>query len=199
MHSIKTIVEDRVKILRSEFIATLYPVQDAAEALAYLKEHQLKYADATHNCYAYILGYEAETRYYSDAGEPGGTAGKPILNALLRNELTGVLAVVTRYYGGTKLGVKGLIEAYTLATQNAIGIAELIEYHQLCKYRVIVDYDSLESVKHRLETLGARDFDIAYAERVSFSALVPCQNTDETDEYLSALMASNKLSYTKEE
>ncbi|MDZ4182239.1 MAG: YigZ family protein, partial [Candidatus Cloacimonadaceae bacterium] len=100
------------KIQRSEFIAWLYPAQNVDQARELIAAHNKAHADATHNCYAYVIGFDRETQYYSDAGEPSGTAGKPMLNALLSASMTNVLAIVTRHFGGIKLGVRGLIEAY---------------------------------------------------------------------------------------
>ncbi len=187
--------QTEIKILRSRFIATLYPVQDAAEIRALLLEHNHLFADATHNCYAYILGAKQETTYYADAGEPSGTAGKPILNELLRNDLTNVLAVVTRYFGGIKLGVKGLIEAYGEAVANAIALAELSELKMFQHLAVECDYPCFEAIKHKAEEWAARISNVTYSESVSFELAIPEENLEVAMEIFYGYMRSSRLSY----
>src|SRR5687768_10618077 len=103
--------EAEVKIKNSVFICHLRPAQTVEEAKAFISEISGQYKDATHNCWAYITGKNGDIFHSSDAGEPAGTAGKPILNTLNKYRLTNISAVVTRYYGGVKLGVRGLIDA----------------------------------------------------------------------------------------
>lgn len=147
-YTLNALVKAEQKISRSQFLVFLYPVPQLDNIKEILSEHNREYANATHNCYAYILGDKQQTRYYSDAGEPSGTAGKPILNALIRANLTHVLAIVTRYYGGIKLGVKGLIDAYGGSVEMALADAELVEYRDLDYILLQIDYPILESIKH---------------------------------------------------
>ncbi|HOL74853.1 MAG TPA: YigZ family protein, partial [Bacteroidales bacterium] len=107
----------------------------------HLQEIKKEYYDATHHCYAYILGINKEVQFDSDAGEPVGSAGKPILNTLLSYEITNTLAVVIRYYGGTKLGIPGLINAYKTATQLAIENNEIITKYIFDQLLVFVPYE----------------------------------------------------------
>ena len=100
------------KIQKSTFIGHLKHITDFDSAKHFIHEINDLHSQATHNCYAYIFGKNGETSFSSDAGEPSGTAGKPILNMLLRHEMTNAVIVITRYFGGVKLGVRGLIEAY---------------------------------------------------------------------------------------
>lgn len=112
---------------RSKFIAIALPVRTLAEVKQYIEEYQKKYYDARHCCYAYMLGHERKDYRANDNGEPSGTAGKPILGQINSNELTNILIVVVRYFGGIKLGTSGLIVAYKAAAAEAISNAEIIE------------------------------------------------------------------------
>ncbi len=110
--------------LRSKFIGFVIPVESEEEALAKVAEIKAKYYDARHHCWAYRLGNDGERFRSNDDGEPSGTAGKPILGQLVSADLTNILAVVVRYFGGVKLGTSGLIEAYREATIEALANAE---------------------------------------------------------------------------
>lgn len=111
----------------SKFLAYAYPVEDEERIRAILDELRKRYYDATHHCYAWRLGPRGEQFRANDDGEPSGTAGKPILGQLLSHELTDTLIVVVRYFGGTKLGVPGLIAAYREAAAEAIAAARIVE------------------------------------------------------------------------
>ncbi len=111
----------------SKFLSYIYPVVNEEQIREALEALRKRYFDATHHCYAWRLGPEGEQYRANDDGEPSGTAGKPILGQLLSHELTDCLIVVVRYFGGTKLGVPGLIAAYKESAQQAIEAAEIIE------------------------------------------------------------------------
>ena len=116
MKSYKTVekaTEARTEVRRSLFIASVSPAATAEEADTFVASVRAKYPDATHNCYAYIAGAENPSVRFSDDGEPGGTAGQPMLEVLKKRGLTAVAVVVTRYFGGIKLGAGGLVSAYT--------------------------------------------------------------------------------------
>ena len=113
--------------LRSKFLAFAHPVTTVDEAMALVEQYQKKYYDARHVCYAYMLGHERLVFRANDNGEPSGTAGKPILGQINSNELTDILIVVVRYFGGVKLGTSGLIQAYRAAAAEAIAAATIIE------------------------------------------------------------------------
>ena len=112
---------------RSKFLAFAFPVSSVEEIKALLAEYQKKYYDARHVCYAYMLGAEREVFRANDNGEPSGTAGKPILGQINSNNLTNILILVVRYFGGIKLGTSGLIVAYRAAAAEAIAAAEITE------------------------------------------------------------------------
>lgn len=111
----------------SKFISYIHPVQSEAEIRAILDTLRKRHFDATHHCYAWRLGPRGEQFRTNDDGEPSGTAGKPILGQLLSNDITDCLVVVVRYFGGTKLGVPGLIAAYRESTAEAIAAARIVE------------------------------------------------------------------------
>lgn len=198
-YTIETDVSIRIKIMRSEFIAFLYRVEDTAQVQEILRRHQAEYQNATHNCYAYVLGYAAELQYYSDAGEPSGTAGKPILNSLLRSELSGVLAIVTRYYGGVKLGVKGLIDAYTQATMDAVTAAELLEYQKYNHLHVDCDYAFLDQLRHSITSFGSEECGTEYMEKVRLRVRVPDAGLKVLCKYLDGYKALGRLEYYLED
>ena len=112
---------------RSKFIAIAIPVRSLEEIKEHLDKYQKQYYDARHVCYAYMLGAERKDFRANDNGEPSGTAGKPILGQINSNELTDILIIVVRYFGGVKLGTSGLIQAYKAAAAEAIAAAEIIE------------------------------------------------------------------------
>lgn len=112
---------------RSKFLAFALPVSSVDEVKQYVAEYSKKYYDARHCCYAYMLGHERLEFRANDNGEPSGTAGKPILGQINSNELTNILIIVIRYFGGIKLGTSGLIVAYKAAAAEAIAAAEIIE------------------------------------------------------------------------
>ena len=125
--TIKALAEGAYSEKRSKFLAFAIPVRTADEVKQIVAEYQKKYYDARHVCYAYMLGAERLDFRANDNGEPSGTAGKPILGQINSNELTDILIIVVRYFGGIKLGTSGLIVAYRLAAAEAIAAAEIIE------------------------------------------------------------------------
>ena len=125
--TIKALAEGAYSEKRSKFLAFAIPVRTADEVKQIVAEYQKKYYDARHVCYAYMLGAERLDFRANDNGEPSGTAGKPILGQINSNELTDILIIVVRYFGGIKLGTSGLIVAYRLAAAEAIAAAEIVE------------------------------------------------------------------------
>ena len=159
------------KIKRSVFIANVSACHDDEEARAFLNGIASQHRDATHNCRAYILA--DGTEYSSDDGEPSGTAGRPILNAIKRAELVNVIVVVTRYYGGVKLGVRGLIDAYGGVAAKAIDLAGRVECVITKKLTVSLGYAEVGRVTRLLEGVGVLGAAWDYGESVSVNAQVP--------------------------
>lgn len=187
------------KILRSEFCCFLFPIASADEARRIISEHNKEYANATHSCFAYICGFKQETQYYSDAGEPHGTAGKPILNALLRHDLTNVLAIVTRYYGGVKLGVKGLIEAYGGTVEETVKLAQMIVAIPLRRLEIQADYALVDILTNMVQELEGRVLSSSWAERASLTLTIPESRLSILLEYLDGFKQQSRLDYTLEE
>lgn len=131
---------------RSKFIAIAIPVRTLTEVKAHLEEYQKKYYDARHVCYAYMLGAERKEFRANDNGEPSGTAGKPILGQINSNELTDILIIVVRYFGGIKLGTSGLIVAYRTAAAQTIAEATIIEKTVDQDVKIVFEYPFMNDV-----------------------------------------------------
>ncbi len=137
----KTINNDNrheIVVKKSKFIAYLYKVQNIEEVNKYLDQIKKEYSDATHICYAYVID---NTQKFSDDNEPSGTAGKPILNVLTKNNLNFCLAIVIRYFGGIKLGANGLIRAYSKGIIECLKENQIIELEKGFLIKIIVSYD----------------------------------------------------------
>ena len=166
---------------RSKFIAIALPVQTLDEIKEHLEVYQKKYYDARHVCYAYMLGHERKDFRANDNGEPSGTAGKPIVGQMLSNEITNVLIVVIRYFGGIKLGTGGLIVAYKEAALDAIRNNTIVERTIERQLFVEFDYIDMEGVMRLMKEkedcirVGERTFD----NRCSISFHISLEFADE--------------------
>ena len=156
-----------IKIKRSVFVCRLSYVDAIEGAKAFISTVSKEYKTATHNCWAYVVGDCGQISHCSDAGEPPGTAGKPMLNALLSHNMTCTAAVVTRYYGGVKLGVRGLIEAYALAVDEAIAQAPLIRLVKTESFKISLEYSLNDTFLNRISTLKATIANSDYQERIT--------------------------------
>lgn len=130
----------------SKFISYAYPLPNENEAKVFLAELRELHPKAVHHCYAYRLGLDRMSYRMSDDGEPSGTAGRPILNTLYSRDITNILVVVVRYFGGTLLGVPGLINAYKTATESALDEAEIITSHLTQFYELVFSYVQMNDV-----------------------------------------------------
>ena len=146
MKTIKETVKTTQIINRSEFITSLCHVESVDEVQTILQNTRKTYYDATHNCYAYILGDSQDVKKSSDDGEPSGTSGMPILNALEKNELTDVLCIVTRYFGGIKLGAGGLVRAYSSSASLAISEATFQTLKTVLKLEIQTSYQQVNLI-----------------------------------------------------
>mgnify|MGYP002622835945 CR=1 FL=1 len=163
---------------KSRFIGHAMPVHGEEEALVLIDQVRRKYWDARHNCYGYVVGERGETTRFSDDGEPGGTAGRPILDVLTGSCLRDVLVVVTRYFGGTLLGTGGLVRAYTQATHEALDNADLRHLVRASRLRLITDYNNAGRLKHYFETGGIRMDDVIYTDKVENLITIPEEEVD---------------------
>lgn len=164
-------IEAEIKVKGSKFIAGLIPVKSKDEAEQVYLEIKKKYYDATHNCFAYRI--DANIFRYSDDGEPNGTAGKPILQMIDGRDLSEALCVVTRYFGGTKLGTGGLIRAYSDATKEALDKTKIVKKIRSKKIRLTFDYDLESSVRNLLNSYYGKLDDSAYSDHIEMNLLIP--------------------------
>ncbi len=177
----------------SRFIGHVVPADSVAAAEEFIGEVEREYSDATHNVPAYRVRAEPLREYESDAGEPGGSAGKPALTVLKREELENVVSVVTRYYGGTNLGVGGLARAYARAVKLALEDAGIVERRPHERAVITVEYDDSGTVRGILES-ATTEFKATYEEYVTFRISVPTtETTDLFDRMRSATSGRAKI------
>lgn len=163
---------------KSRFIATVRLVKTEEEALAFIEEMRKKYWDATHNCFAYVIGERKQTMRCSDDGEPGGTAGKPMLDVLLGEDLYNTAVVVTRYFGGTLLGTGGLVRAYSKAVQEGIACSRVItKYHGILS-EIGIDYNGVGKLQYLFAQRKIPVMDAQYAEAVKMQILMPVNEAE---------------------
>ncbi len=165
---------------RSRFICTVERVSSAADAQDFLREMNAEFADATHNCWAYLIGAPGSTDRIgmSDAGEPHGTAGRPMLTVLQHSGVGDIAAIVTRYYGGTNLGTGGLVKAYGGAVQLALATMPRVERIDYTELTVAVGYESISAVQQLLPRFGSSSLSEEYGERATFRLRVPVANVE---------------------
>ena len=143
----------------SKFLAFAFPVETEAQIKEHIASLKKTYFDARHHCYAYRLGHTGEPWRANDDGEPSSSAGRPILGQLLSRELSDILVVVVRYFGGIKLGIPGLIRAYKESTADALDQAQLIEKIAGNHYRIVFPYEAMNSVMKVLKDMNLEPFD----------------------------------------
>ena len=163
---------------KSRFIATVRPIETEEEAVAFVNEMKKKYWDARHNCSAFVIGSRQEVTRCSDDGEPAQTAGRPMLDVLLREGITNVAVVVTRYFGGVLLGTGGLVRAYQSATQAGLAASKIIEKRQGKKLIIHTDYNGLGKLQYLFGQQKTPILDTEYAADVVLTILVPVEQKD---------------------
>ena len=171
----------------SKFIALAYPVTTENEIKEIVAGLKKEYYDARHHCYAYILGPDKSAYRQNDDGEPSGTAGRPIYGQLLSKDVTNVLLVVVRYFGGIKLGVSGLINAYKTAAKDALDNNTIIEKTIDEKYRVTFDYTEMNSVMQILKDPFVQINNQSYEERYLIDYTIRRREADRINEALRKL------------
>ena len=178
--------EGEIEVKKSRFIATLEPVSSEEEALSFIAGIKKQYWDARHNCHAFIVGDNPGVLRFSDDGEPGGTAGKPMLEVLTHEGLHDVCAVVTRYFGGVLLGTGGLVRAYQGAVQAALPSCRFGTRFEGVAIGAVLPYTDLGKVENRLRELpSVHVADTKYGENVTLSLVSP---TEEKDGLMRVLM-----------
>ena len=163
---------------KSRFIATIRPVDSEEEALSFIAEMRKKYWDATHNCTAFVIGENHEQMRCNDDGEPSQTAGRPMLDVLLGEDVHNCCAVVTRYFGGTLLGTGGLVRAYSAAVKEGLKNCQILEKQLARKLTVETDYTGLGKIQYILGEEKISTLDSQYADKVSLTLLVPVEQLE---------------------
>ena len=184
---------------KSRFIADMFPVESEEEANMYIEQVRKKYYDARHHCFAYVLNEEPVVERFSDDGEPGGTAGKPILDVIKGAELKNTLIVVTRYFGGTLLGTGGLVRAYTASSREAVQAADIVTRTYGYKLIISTDYTGLGKIQYILCQEGIPVLDTLYTENVDIVAFVPDTREKEiTNKIIEATNAKSNITVESE-
>ena len=158
---------------KSRFIATVRPVESEDEAVSFINEMKKKYWDARHNCSAFVIGKRQELTRCSDDGEPAGTAGRPMLDVLLKENIHNAAVVVTRYFGGVLLGTGGLVRAYQQATKAGLSASEIIEKKEGAVLFIRTDYTGIGRLQYLLAQEKITVMDTAYEADVLVKAVIP--------------------------
>ena len=169
MRTYKTLHEfgmDEIIIEKSTFIGYAKPIKTEEEAIEFVNEIKKKHKDATHNVWAYTVGKTMNIQRYSDDGEPQGTAGIPTLEVIKKEDLRDVVVVVTRYFGGVKLGAGGLVRAYTKGAKIGIDAAKVIEKVMYKEVRIKIDYNQLGKVQNEIMNMNYFVKDTIYEDNV---------------------------------
>jgi uncharacterized YigZ family protein len=169
---------DEFEEKRSIFIGHAKHITSEEEAMEFVKAKKKEYADATHNCWAYLLKGGIVARY-SDDGEPQGTAGVPMLETIRKSGVTDCVVVVTRYFGGTLLGTGGLVRAYSAASSGAITSAQIITYDIYCEIKISCDYSDYGKITPIFDELSFRVTDTEYAEGITVIGKIEKAKADE--------------------
>src|SRR5690606_46843 len=159
----------------SDFLTFLHPVSCRADALTLIDSYRQKYPDANHVCWAYVIGNTRQpvTQAFSDAGEPSGTAGKPMLHVLTEREVGNALAVVVRYFGGIKLGAGGLVRAYSSAVSTAVNSATLVSVTPRIDVEVIIDFAREAKIRHIAAQHDGEIVSVSYTAKVTILLRLP--------------------------
>ena len=173
---------DEVVISKSRFIGEACPCTTEEEALAFLEEARTRYRDARHHCYAYILGANRGIMRYSDDGEPGGTAGLPIVETMQQRGVTNTCVVVTRYFGGVLLGTGGLTRAYRLGCKAALDASGVVTMIPSVTFLCEVSYPLWDRLNHALQSLPVRVERTEFAASVEAALTVRCADADRVRE-----------------
>ena len=186
-------VEDEIR--RSRFITTVAYTPTVEAARAFISDIKAEYNDASHNCWAYLVGPPGGTSQigYSDDGEPHGTAGRPMFTVLQHSGLGDITAVVTRYFGGTKLGKGGLVRAYGGGVQYALEALPLAEHVPSVELEVVIDYASVTPVQRLLPEFEAVVMDETYAADVTYRIKLPEEQAEAFEQALVGLTSGMVL------
>lgn len=190
---ITVLKERRTEIFekKSRFIANVKNVTSEEEAVEYLESIKKLYWDATHNVYAYYIGGESVIQKCSDDGEPSGTAGVPVLEAIRKEGIEDVILVVTRYFGGTLLGTGGLVRAYSRCAREGIISAGVVKKILCSKVNMKLDYTLLGKLNSLIAESGYKTIDVNYADLVDIYVAIPVNNIFKFNKQISELTAGS--------
>lgn len=181
MNTYKTVYrggQGEIEEKKSRFIANIFPISNEEEALDFLAKIKKQYWDARHNCFAYTVGKNFELQRCSDDGEPGGTAGRPMLDVLVKEGVHNCIVVVTRYFGGTLLGTGGLVRAYQKATQEGLANSTIIENMQGRQATIATDYNGIGKLQYLTAKNQIVTTDSRYTDRVELDVMIPLEKLD---------------------
>lgn len=178
------------EVQKSRFISYVNHIENETQAQDFVNQIRKKHFDATHNCYAYIIGEHNDTQKSNDDGEPSGTAGVPILEVLKKNELSDVVVVVTRYFGGIKLGAGGLIRAYGKSATLGLEASVIVKKSVFNCYNLSMDYDLLGTLENYLHQKEIRIKDKNYTDKVDITILLPQNDSENTLKDITNLSAA---------
>lgn len=164
---------------KSRFIAATLPVESEEEAAAFIESKRKKYWDASHNCFAYVIGEQNQIQRCSDDGEPAQTAGRPMLDVLLGEEIHNICVVVTRYFGGTLLGTGGLVRAYSGAVKEGLKQSTIMEKCPGKQLEITTDYNGIGKIQYLLAQRNITALNTEYTEQVLVTLLVPLAQVDD--------------------
>lgn len=167
-----------INIQKSRFIGHIARVSSEEEAQSFIQSIKKKYHDATHNCTAYLIGEHDQIQKANDDGEPSGTAGIPMLEVLKKLSLKNTVIVVTRYFGGIKLGAGGLIRAYSRATSETIKTIGIVKCELMQIVSVVIDYQQHGKIENHLHQNGFIIEEVTFLEKVTLRVLVPLQDLE---------------------
>jgi len=184
---------DEIIINKSKFIGYAKPVSSEDEAIDFIQEIKSKHKDATHNVYAYVLGENNNIQRYSDDGEPSGTAGVPVLEVIKKEDLRDVAVVVTRYFGGIKLGAGGLVRAYTKGAKIGLEAGLIVEKVLFKIIKVRIDYTLYGKVENELLKQEYIIRDVIYDDAVNITILCETENIDNLINLLTELTSSRMI------
>lgn len=190
---------DEIVEKKSRFIASIKKVETEEEAVAFINQMKKKYYDARHNCSAFVVGSKKELVRCNDDGEPSGTAGKPMLEVLLGSDIVNVVAVVTRYFGGTLLGTGGLVRAYTDATKAGLGQCQTAIMSLGKKVKIHTDYNTIGKVLYELGQRGLDQEESEYTDVIVLTVIVPIEDVEEFAKKITEISAGKTIVEVVEE
>lgn len=189
--TVQTQGQAELMIQKSRFIGHIKRTETEEEAQEFIRQIKKEHSQATHNCSAYLIGEYDQIQKANDDGEPSGTAGIPMLEVLKKNELKDTTVVVTRYYGGIKLGAGGLIRAYSKSTSEALKATGIVKRQLRKNILITVEYPLLGKIENELRNHNHLIVQIDYLEHVTFNVVVPVNQVESFTEWIIDLTSDN--------